>query len=447
MAILGECPICKRKQSIRKKRCSCGEDLDKAKNSKRVRYWINYRLPGGKQRRELVGTSIEEARDAEGKRRAQKRENRLFDVLPKSRQTFEQLCRWYIELASVKRLAMYAIKKYHLEIFNKRFGNVVVSHLKPAELQDFRIQLRQSDLSKSYIDQIVGTAKTMINMAIDNDKISADCLRPFKKTKRLLKRNANARDMIISPDQYARLILKAPRHIKPIIAVAYYTGMRKGEILGLRWHQVLLKQRLIKLTDKDTKDEEPRLIPIISPLLYQLKSIPRAINDDHVFLFRGMPLRDVRDGFVAACEAAGVPYGRNTPNGITFHDLRHTANTNMRRAGIPESVIMKITGHSTREMFDRYNTVDRDDAVRAGNDFEVFLRNVDQSVDQAKKKGSTNSGAVIVNPCFSYGAEGETRTPTGEPQLDPEPSASTNSATSARFRFEFKRVDFKLKMH
>ena len=33
----------------------------------------------------------------------------------------------------------------------------------------------------------------------------------------------------------------------------------------------------------------------------------------------------------------------------------------MRKAGVPESVIMKITGHSTREMFDRYNSVDVED--------------------------------------------------------------------------------------
>jgi len=44
--------------------------LVKAKKSKRVRFWISYRLPGGKQKREHVGFSIEKARDADGKRRS-----------------------------------------------------------------------------------------------------------------------------------------------------------------------------------------------------------------------------------------------------------------------------------------------------------------------------------------------------------------------------------------
>ena len=62
MSILAECPYCKRKQSLKNKRCKCGEDLDKLKRSRKVRFWINYRLPGGKQRREPVGYSIAEAK-------------------------------------------------------------------------------------------------------------------------------------------------------------------------------------------------------------------------------------------------------------------------------------------------------------------------------------------------------------------------------------------------
>jgi hypothetical protein len=109
MAILAECPTCHNKQSTRNKVCSgkngCGLDLDKAKRSKKVRYWIQYRLPGGKQRKEYVGTSIEEARDAEGKRRVQKRENRIFDIVPEAKMTFSELAGCYLELEKVKALS------------------------------------------------------------------------------------------------------------------------------------------------------------------------------------------------------------------------------------------------------------------------------------------------------------------------------------------------------
>ena len=78
MSILAECPLCHKKQSVRKKFCKCGADLDKLKGQKeKVKYWIQYYL-AGKQRRESIGYSIEEAKDADGKRRVQKREKRIF---------------------------------------------------------------------------------------------------------------------------------------------------------------------------------------------------------------------------------------------------------------------------------------------------------------------------------------------------------------------------------
>ena len=67
-----------------------------------------------------------------------------------------------------------------------------------------------------------------------------------------------------------------------------------------------------------------------------------------------------------ACQEAGVP-------GLLFHDLRRTAVRNLRRAGVAESVIMKITGHRTRGIFDRYNITDQTDTQEAGRIAEEFL--------------------------------------------------------------------------
>jgi hypothetical protein len=57
----------------------------------------------------------------------------------------------------------------------------------------------------------------------------------------------------------------------------------------------------------------------------------------------------------------------------------------MRKAGDQESVIMDVTGHSTREMFDRYNTIDEDDTRKAVDQMRAYLKNVDHPVDQADK--------------------------------------------------------------
>ena len=137
MAVLNQCPACRTKQSIKNKSCvKCGEDLDKAKRSKRVKYWIHYRMPGGKQKWELVydqetdkpTTSLEYAKDAEGKRRVQKRENRIFDIKPDTKMTFQELTEWYLALEKVRALPSYWLIELSLKKFNIAFVRFHKTH-------------------------------------------------------------------------------------------------------------------------------------------------------------------------------------------------------------------------------------------------------------------------------------------------------------------------------
>lgn len=382
MAILAECPACHKKQATKNKACKCGENLDSAKKQKRVKYYTYYRLPGGKQKLEFVGTSINEARDADGKRRSQKRENRIFDIKPDSKMTFQELTNWFLELESVKSKAYFPTLNYNLASFNKVFGAMVVRDIKPVDLENYQSKRKSEGYSDSYVDQEIGAARRVINKSFDNDMVSGDVLRTFKRVPRLLKRNANARDTIISPEQFLTLMSHLPRHAKAILATAFYTGMRKGEILSLTWDKVDLKKRVILLDAEDTKDGEPRRVPICDELAKILDSIPRPIHTNHVFLYRGKPIRDIRTSFKTALKAAGIEYGRKKREGVVFHDLRHTFNTLMRKSGVAESVIMSITGHSTREMFDRYNTIDEDDTRQAVSSFQGFLESAYQNAYQ-----------------------------------------------------------------
>jgi hypothetical protein len=118
MAILAECPICHRKQGTKNKLCACGEDLDKGKRQKnKIKYWVSYRVQG-KQRRELVGHSIEKARDVDGKRRSQKREKRFFYMMPEVDATFQELTDWYLDLEELKGKRYYREVKNRLKRFN-----------------------------------------------------------------------------------------------------------------------------------------------------------------------------------------------------------------------------------------------------------------------------------------------------------------------------------------
>jgi integrase len=388
MSVLAECLICHKKQSLRNRICPCGEDLVKAKRSERVRYWMSYRLPGGKQVRKIEGNgfSLKDTMAAEGKTKALKVENRILDIKPEAKMTFNELTKWYLKLESVKAQARYSILKINLNTFNAVFGDTIVNRLKPADLENYQAKRKAQGQADSYVDQQIAMARAMINKAFDNDMVSGDTIKVFKRVKKLLKGDSNARDRVLSGEEFSRLMVALPSHTRAIVATGFYAGMRKGEVLNLTWDKVDLRDRVIKLGVADTKDRESRTIPICDALHDILKEIPRAIHDNHVFLFKGKPIRDIRTALTRACRDAGIPYGRGEKNGFVFHDTRHCFNTNMRKSGVPESVIMKITGHSTREMFLRYDSVDATDTRKAVDQMEGFLKSVDQNVDQVPSK-------------------------------------------------------------
>ena len=144
--------------------------------------------------------------------------------------------------------------------------------------------------------------------------------------------------------------------------------MRKNEALLIDWMQVNLERRLILLEEEQTKNGEPRVIPLPNVLVALLKKIEPKIGP----VFDGTNLRTE---WARACTAAGLGKMEEQASesgwtwfkytGLLVHDLRRSAVRNLRIAGVPENVAMKISGHKTRSVFDRYNIVSTEDVTAA----------------------------------------------------------------------------------
>jgi len=381
MAILQECPICHKRHKVTKNKCSCGENLEKARRAQRVKYYISFRLPNGTQRRELVGNSIAEAYDADGKRRVQKRENRIFDILPDAKITFEKLTAWYLNLEKTKNLAGLKAVKVYLDKFNREFGSTIVADIKTTDLENLQEKRKKEDLKPKTIDHEIETMKRVIWKAFRDDKVSGYVLKAFQNVKKLCKAHSNRRERVLTPAEFRKLHDSAEKHLQGILSMGYWTGMRKGEIIGLTWDKVNLKERTITLKPEDTKDREARVIPIGDELFKSLSKIVRALHDDHVFLYNGKPiLQRFETAMKSACEGAGLTWGREVEGGLIFHDLRHTFVTDMRKAGVERTVTMAVTGHAIRDMNERYDTVDTGDKQAAIKKLEGIRANVDQTL-------------------------------------------------------------------
>ncbi len=285
-----------------------------------------------------------------------------------------KLSEWYLELEKVKALSSYWLIGLTLKKFNSVFGDMIVSNIKPADLENYQQRRISEGKAPATVDHEIGKPRTMIIKAYDNGMVSHDVVRVFEKAKKLLKKGTDVRDRVLSSDEFQALAANCPRHVADMVKTAYYSGMRRGEILNLTWDRVDMKAREVRLRPEDTKSGKGRTIPMCAELYSVFDGIPRHIHGGHVFLYQGKPVRDIRAGLKTGCKEAGLKYGRSVEGGFVMHDLRHTFVTNMRKAGVPESVIMEITGHETREMFDRYNSVDAGDMKTAVDTMGKFLK-------------------------------------------------------------------------
>ena len=108
---------------MKNRKCKCGEDLVKAKRSNRVNYYVDYRLHNGKQRRELVDTSIEDAKPVDGEKKSLKKKNSALKLSADEKMTFNELTEWYLDQPDRKSKKYYKTIQYNLNSFNRDFGS------------------------------------------------------------------------------------------------------------------------------------------------------------------------------------------------------------------------------------------------------------------------------------------------------------------------------------
>jgi integrase len=173
----------------------------------------------------------------------------------------------------------------------------------------------------------------------------------------------NARSGFVDGERFDGLLAELPEHLRPVAVLAYWTGWRRGEILGLEWRQLALDSGEIRLDPGTTKNKDGRVVFLPPEALEFLRAWKQSTSclerDRGIIVARvchqaGRPIRDFYSSWRKACAAAGVP-------GLLFHDLRRSAARNYVRSGVPERVVMEILGHRTRSIFDRYNIVSETD--------------------------------------------------------------------------------------
>lgn len=122
----------------------------------------------------------------------------------------------------------------------KNINSALVESYKQARMKEPSGRTPQRLTAPATVNRELACLKTIFSKAVKNGKAERNPTQGVK----MLKEN-NERDRVLSLEEYARLLAHCPDYLKPIVKLAYHTGMRQGEILSLTWGQVDMKEGFI----------------------------------------------------------------------------------------------------------------------------------------------------------------------------------------------------------
>jgi len=331
-------------------------------------FQIDYYDPNGKR----IRKNFKKKKDAvaeHAKRVALIGEGRYLDVKREYHTTLGQALKLYRK--NFGRQPSYnSAKAYFVKRYKTYFGeDRRLADIRYRDLESYRSYLKQTLTAKKTIRTDAATNREMsclrhiFNKAIEWELIDES---PFTKGQSLFIKENNQRLRYLTEEEITALlkacstkVIKFPdskthvkqmtrkdvHYLRDIVGCALLTGMRKGEILGLKWRQV--KGNFIYL--RKTKTAKSRQVPISDDLAALFKRIRQrqGLGSEYVFTFEGKRIESLKGGFAAAVERAGI-------EDFKFHDCRHTFSSHFVMRGGSIKALQEILGHTTLTMTMKY---------------------------------------------------------------------------------------------
>lgn len=252
---------------------------------------------------------------------------------------FKDLTRVFLQYSKANKKD-YKRDKAKVKVLQAYFSDDI-DKITPQRIEDFKAYMLET-YSKAYVNRYLACIKTIFNIGIKNGLIQYN---PMISVKMLKEDNQKIR--YLTEEEETRLFEHLPEHLKPIVTCALQTGLRKSNILQLRWELVDLDYRFIEVLQQNNKGHKVIKIPISDKLYNTLIGMPRI--SEYVFCNPDtlQPYKDIYSGFYTACKRAGI-------HNFRFHDLRHTVATRLVEKGIDLRVVQEIMAHSTIVTTQRY---------------------------------------------------------------------------------------------
>jgi integrase len=251
-----------------------------------------------------------------------------------------------------RRISSVVVRGKVSKVEYERQRGIVEGHLKPFFGQVRLAAIRRKDVAE-YIDgrtgdkmgdgtiiKEVNVLKRLFNVAIEKEMIVAN---PAHRAP--VPKAPEGRVRYLTAEELGEVLRACPEWLRPIVGLLVSTGTRRGEMLRVRWEDVSIPRREIRLRHTKSGKERPAFLNDLA--LQVLNSMGASTRKNRGLLFPGVTLAQVTVAFIRACKAAGV-------ENFSLHDLRHHYATMLRMNGVDLHTLQKLLGHSDPRMTDRY---------------------------------------------------------------------------------------------
>jgi integrase len=272
----------------------------------------------------------------------------FLDRSEAERTTFGELIgRYLAEVTPQKKSAR--SERQRLCFLARHFGRFAVAAIRNRDIAAYRDKRLQAGLAPATVLKELNSLSSVFDTAIQDWGLPLSS-NPVKLVRR--PSAGKGRERRLSESEEGHLIAACresrAQMLAPAVQFALETGMRLGEILGLQWTNVDLRNRTALLPD--TKNGESRRVPLSSRATAILAALPRHISENRAFWLWRRP-----DSFEHSWRRAATKAGLSD---LRFHDLRHEATSRFFERGLTLPEVAAITGHKTWQMLRRYTHLD-----------------------------------------------------------------------------------------
>ena len=307
-------------------------------------YYIDF-YGNGKRHRKVVGPNLDQAVEEKARMKRKNRQGKYHIIERMEKTTFDELIELYKKEGDGKSYIL-QFEKVYLEYFK----GWKLSYITRSNLFAFRDTVKTTpkqnggkQVTDTTVNRALAGLRRLFHFAMAKEYMEES---PFPKDPKsglfYSEKGNRGKKKYYTEEEVRKIIEASPGWLRPIVITAYLTGMRAGEILGLKWKDVNLENGEILL--QRTKAGESQVVNIQDDLIQLFKNLPKHPKSELIFCQAdGSPLKDWHyyKPFKEALKSIG-----KSEKGWNFHTIRHTTGTHLHMKGVPVIAIKDQLRHS-----------------------------------------------------------------------------------------------------